>query len=519
MSTPLPLSSLAALGRTQLTCCAHVCGHTPTVLQAFASDRCATMPRPPASNTVADTVLTSASLLAIAYCIYRFMSPSVTHIARSSNQTALASTKTTSVASSTHTSNGSSATADSYNTPTKATRPTNGVYEASEVKSMDDSGSYDEMGSPQSFSSTSSSVHLSRSPLSQSATLTASAEKDSRRSAYIPPTPLTGGQGKAALFVAAGRAAHCQQSSQPLFDDPYAAQLSGDYGQQMLSAIAAESGEGREKLIAHIAVRTRCFDEQLMAAVTTPRSTQQHYVSPQKSGSTIATDTEADVTRQVVLLGVGSDTRSLRLALPEYVTVWELDTAEVLTFREERLTAAITSAGGEDALPSKARTIPLEYDVTSVSAATGNALLPLLASHGFDSTKPSVFVLEHCLRFLRDSQVRLLLSALASLCTSHSLLLCDTVNQQYFKHQSMAELLATWERWSLRPLCGYDLPEAVWLQCGWAAQVLQYGQRVGGVDADYGLIGEEEKEYYLRDNLRGSTNDWPREWVIVARKS
>ena len=293
----------------------------------------------------------------------------------------------------------------------------------------------------------------------------------------------------------------------------------------MLSAIAAESGEGREKLIAHIAVRTRCFDDQLMAAVTLPRSTQQHYVSPTKlanstTSTTPPTDTAADVTRQVVLLGVGSDTRSLRLALPEYVTVWELDTAEVLTFREERLSAAIATAGGEDTLPSKARTIPLEFDVTSVTAPTANLLLPLLTSHGFDATKPSVFVLEHCLRFLRDSQVRLLLSTLASLCPSHSLLLCDIVNAQYFKHQSMAELLATWERWSLRPLCGYDLPEAVWMQCGgWAAQVMQYGQRVGGVNADYGLIGEEEKEYYLRDNLRGSTNDWPREWVIVSRKS
>ena len=106
----------------------------------------------------------------------------------------------------------------------------------------------------------------------------------------------------------------------------------------------------------------------------------------------------------MVLLGTGSDTRSLRLPLPEYVTVWELDTAEVLTFREERLSATIVKAGGEDALPSKARTIPLEFDVTGATAQNASALQPLLMSHSFDPTKSSVFVLEHCLRFLRDSQ-------------------------------------------------------------------------------------------------------------------
>ena len=463
-----------------------------------------------------DTVLTSASLITVAYCIYRFMSSSP---AASAARTTKSITKSATATSSPTTTNGASSSA-SFNTPTKATYASHAAYD-SEVKSTDEQ--YNVTLTPHSSSITSTSVRSSMSPLSSSS-LTVSAEKDgTRRSTYIPPTPLKGGLGRAALFLAAGRAAHCQTSPQPLFDDPYAAQLSGEYGQEMLSAIAAESGEGRQKLIAHIAVRTRCWDDQLMAAITLPRSTQQFYVSPQKSGSTIATpgtDTETDVIRQVVLLGVGSDTRSLRLSLPEYVTVWELDTAEVLTFREERLSAAIAKAGGEDALPSKARTIPLEYDVIGVSAQTAGALSPLLTEHGFDPTKPSVVVLEHCLRFLRDSQVRLLLTTLASLCTSHSLLLCDIVNAQYFKHQSMAELLATWERWSLRPLCGYDLPEAVWMQCGgWAAQVMQYGQRVGGLDADYGLIGEEEKEYYLRDNLRGSTNDWPREWVIVSRKS
>ena len=487
------------------------------------------MPRPPASNTVTDTVLTSASMLTIAYCIYRFLSPPTSQATIRTQPTKSAapipapySNTTTNITTvPTH----ATLTAD-FSTPIKQQHAS--AYET-EVKSVEDN--HDLSLTPLPTTITSSSVHSTLSPLAPP-TLTASAEKErelnsSRRSTYIPPTPLVGGLGKAALFIAAGRALHSQSTSPtPLFDDPYAAELAGEYGLEMLSAIAAESGEGRDKLIAHIAVRTRCFDDQLLTAVTQPRTTQQHYISPQKPTTASAasapssTAAASDVIRQVVVLGVGSDTRSLRLALPEYVTVWELDTAEVLTFREERLSAAIAKAGGEDALPSKARTIPLEYDVTAVTTTNANALLPLLTSHSFDPTRPTVFVLEHCLRFLRDSQVRLLLATLASLSTSHSLLLCDIVNAQYFKHQSMAGLLSTWERWSLRPLCGYDLPEAVWMQCGgWAAQVMQYGQQVGGVDADYGLITSDEKDYYLRDNLRGSTNDWPREWVIVARKS
>ena len=480
------------------------------------------MPRPLASNTVVDTALTSASLLTLAYCIYRFMSPPVAHADRTSKaSTALSAASPTKTATASA-SNGASLSSASFSTPVKAAQraPHDGYDD--EEKLMDDE--YKTPVTPEQSTITSSLAHSSHSPLAPPH-LTPSSENSNRRSAYIPPTPLKGGLGKAALFLAAGRAAHCKLSAEPLFDDPYAAQLAGEYGSEMLNAIAAESGEGREKLIAHIAVRTRCFDDQLMAAVTLPRSSQQHYVSPQKSNAaspaTSAVATEAAVPRQVVLLGVGSDTRSLRLPLPAYVTVWELDTAEVLTYREERLSAAIAQQGGEDALPSKARTSSLEFDVTNVSASNSTgALLSTLQSHGFDSSKPAVFVLEHCLRFLRDSAVRSLLGSLASLSASHSLLLCDAVNAQYFKHASMAGLLSTWERWSLRPACGYDLPEAVWMQCGgWAAQVLQYGQRVGGVDADYGQVSEEEKQYYLRDNLRGSTNDWPREWVVVARKS
>ena len=108
-----------------------------------------------------------------------------------------------------------------------------------------------------------------------------------------------------------------------------------------------------------------------MRAVTVPLSGIARYVSPTKiregketalPSSTPGPDT-SDVVQQVVVVGVGSDTRSLRLSLPEYVTVWEVDSEDVLGLREEVISSVIDRLGGEAVLPSKARVVPVAWDV------------------------------------------------------------------------------------------------------------------------------------------------------------
>jgi len=125
------------------------------------------------------------------------------------------------------------------------------------------------------------------------------------------------GVGRTALGVAVVRAEESRRADR-LFDDPYAeAFLTAAPGAFATEQRAAAAGVGElaawgAAFRAHAVVRTRFFDDHLLAAV-------------------------ADGVRQVVLLAAGLDTRAFRLPWPDGVRVYELDLPEVLAFKDRVL--------------------------------------------------------------------------------------------------------------------------------------------------------------------------------------
>ncbi|MFJ6985542.1 MULTISPECIES: SAM-dependent methyltransferase [unclassified Streptomyces] len=114
--------------------------------------------------------------------------------------------------------------------------------------------------------------------------------------------------------------------------------------------------------------------------------------------------------RQVVLLGAGMDSRAHRLGLPPTVTVFEVDTAPVLDFKQ-----AVLDRHGRR--PTCGR-VPLVADVTAPLAA------PLYGA-GLDTSQPVLWVAEGLLMYLSRGAADRLLSETAELSPPGSRLLSE----------------------------------------------------------------------------------------------
>jgi len=103
--------------------------------------------------------------------------------------------------------------------------------------------------------------------------------------------------------------------------------------------------------------------------------------------------------RQVVLLGAGLDSRAFRLGLGKDVTVFELDQAPVLDFKQAVL-------DGHGATPTATR-VPVRVDLRDDWPRA-------LAAAGFDASRPTAWVAEGLLMYLtRDDADRLLAAVTA----------------------------------------------------------------------------------------------------------
>ena len=180
-----------------------------------------------------------------------------------------------------------------------------------------------------------------------------------------PPESLSG-VGGTSLGVARARA---WESGRPdrLFDDPYAAAFAtaAPAPRRPLSP-----GSHRARLAFHIIIRTRFYDDYLLAAC-------------------------AAGCRQVVLLAAGLDTRAYRLPWPTGVRVYELDLPEVLTFKERVL-------AGQEAIPRCSLTA-LPVDLRSEWPA-------MLTGAGFDPDAPTAWLIEGLLVYLTAEEATLLLT-------------------------------------------------------------------------------------------------------------
>lgn len=175
------------------------------------------------------------------------------------------------------------------------------------------------------------------------------------------PSTLAG-VGFTALMVAATRAA---ESARPdrLFSDPYALDFvrAGGFDAGGGKA-AAEEPETWGSFVTYAAIRTRFFDDYVESAART--------------------------IRQVVIVAAGLDTRAYRLDLPTETMVYEVDTADMLTFKQH----VLDDAGARPAC----RRIPVATDLRQ------DWVTPLRAA-GFDHTAPTAWLIEGLLPYLRPA--------------------------------------------------------------------------------------------------------------------
>jgi len=221
-----------------------------------------------------------------------------------------------------------------------------------------------------------------------------------------------------ARWIAAARARESARGDR-LFNDPWAAELAGSQGFEMLAA--AEAG-GQQS--GFLPVRTRFFDDVLAAAC-------------KPAG-------------QVVLLGAGLDTRAWRLPLPAGTTVYELDYSEVLTAKVAVLREA------DVATARRAVAADLRADWVQ----------PLLAA-GFDPMTATVWIAEGVLFYLTSSQVDDMLAGAATLSARDSVLAADTCGTGLLRLPAMRALVEHRARsGAALPFCT-DRPCQLLARAGW----------------------------------------------------
>ncbi|MFE0019527.1 class I SAM-dependent methyltransferase [Amycolatopsis sp. NPDC059021] len=197
---------------------------------------------------------------------------------------------------------------------------------------------------------------------------------------------------RTALGVAGLRAL---ESTRPdkLFDDPYARAFF-EAGRDLFpeapdSAEELTSSNPANRLgavfYAHVVVRTRFYDEYLLAAT-------------------------AAGCRQVVLLAAGLDTRAYRLGWPGGLRLFELDLPDVLAFKDDVLTR-------ESATPRCARTV--------VPADLREDWPGELRAAGFDPALPTAWLAEGLLVYLSYDEATRMLATVGDLSAPGSRLACE----------------------------------------------------------------------------------------------
>ncbi|MFC4080331.1 SAM-dependent methyltransferase [Amycolatopsis samaneae] len=197
---------------------------------------------------------------------------------------------------------------------------------------------------------------------------------------------------RTALGVAGLRAL---ESTRPdrLFDDPYARAFF-EAGRALFPEAPGPGQELRPStpanrlgalFSAHVVVRTRFYDEYLLAAT-------------------------AAGCRQVVLLAAGLDTRAFRLGWPAGLRLFELDLPEVLAFKDEVLTR-------ESATPRCARTV--------VPADLREDWPGALLAAGFDPAVPTAWLAEGLLVYLSHAEAARMLTTAGAMSVAGSRLACE----------------------------------------------------------------------------------------------
>jgi len=253
------------------------------------------------------------------------------------------------------------------------------------------------------------------------------------RMAFGDPISLT------ARMTAAARARESRRPDR-LFDDPWATALAGSEGVALmneLEAMAAPPGKEAAPDNPYIAIRTRYFDDFLLAAVR-----------------------DAAI-RQVVVLAAGLDSRAFRLDWPAETRCFELDRADVLHAKDELLEAA-------GAVPRCARHV--------IGADLTGDWSEMLLAGGFDVGAASVWLVEGLTPYLEEGAVRALLGRCGDLAVPGSRLGIDLAGRGIFDSPWTVNYRQALERIGAPWRFGTDEPEALLASAGWDAVVVRPGE-------------------------------------------
>jgi len=212
------------------------------------------------------------------------------------------------------------------------------------------------------------------------------------------------GVGLTALAVAAARAIESSRSDR-LFDDPFAqdfflffavgAQPRPESSNQASFDLWTSMGD-------YVALRTRFLDDFL-------------------------TDSCQAGCRQVVVLGAGLDTRAYRLSWPDGVRLFELDTDDVLSFKEPVIS-------GRQASPRCQR--------VAIAVDLRDDWPTIVLRAGFDPQQPTAWLAEGLLRYLGAAETVRLLERVTSLSAAASRLAVEYSGADALRDPEMIASLA-----------------------------------------------------------------------------
>jgi methyltransferase (TIGR00027 family) len=177
--------------------------------------------------------------------------------------------------------------------------------------------------------------------------------------------------------------------------------------------------------------------------------------------------------RQLVLLGAGLDSRAFRLGLPESTTVFELDQAPVLHFKQEVL--------DKNRAAATCRRIPLAVDLRTDWPR-------VLSEAGFAPSQPTAWVAEGLLMFLSRADADQLLDRVTALSAAGSRIAAEYWSKPWQDSDLLTETTsdqdrATWDQ-ARRAFHYGPMQEspASWLsRHGWSADevvtLVEFGRR------------------------------------------
>jgi methyltransferase (TIGR00027 family) len=164
---------------------------------------------------------------------------------------------------------------------------------------------------------------------------------------------------------------------------------------------------------------------------------------------------------QIVILGSGLDTRAFRLPLASTINLYEIDLPEIINYKLNILNGVMP----------KCNYHPIKGDLKQEWADK-------LLESGYETNKPTVWLLEGLLMYLDETKVHQLLKTISELSIVGSFLGADLVSVKSWQvgaQNSKAVISGHWKH-------GTDQPEQLFATYGWEVSVVQPGD----IRANYG---------------------------------